>query len=452
MPHSLFSRLRSAWGDPDAVRWCILPLLCVAIAGNYYEYDAIAPVADFLRSERGFSQAQIGMLNAVFSLPNIVFALLGGVFIDRFGPARVALWAGAACFVGALFTAVGSPYAIMVFGRLIFGVSEEALFIALLAGLAQWFSRRGTALAMALFLCLARVGSYGADTSPGWAHALYAQGWQAPLWLGAAITGLSLVATSLYSLIDGKFRERRAQVAAAACAAPVRGWWSDLMSFDRSYWYILVLHVLYASVFFPFRSTFAIEYFQDAKGLSLEQAGLANSWVFFAAIFATPLFGFIADRIGHRALLLTAGTLLLSLTFLLLGTTHGNLWISTSLMGISFAVVPAIIWPATTLLVDARRLGTAFGLINMLQNVGLAAANLTAGWLNDAAAAGPHNPQGYAPMLWFFGCLSLVALAAVVLLWRRESGPHNHGLEAGRPRAERAPRSGGAPATLSSSE
>ena len=48
----------------------------------------------------------------------------------------------------------------MVAGRFIFGVSEGAIFIALVAGLAQWFSRSGIALATALYLSLARVGSY----------------------------------------------------------------------------------------------------------------------------------------------------------------------------------------------------------------------------------------------------------------------------------------------------
>ena len=372
-------------------RWWVLFFLCIAIAGNYYEYDAIAPIADFLRNQRGFTQSQIGMLNAVFSLPNIGLALIGGLLIDRYGPARVALWTAGTCFLGSALTAIGSPYAVMVCGRLLFGVSEEALFIALLAGLAQWFSKGGTALAMGLFLCLARVGSYAADTSPTWARAVYDRGWQAPLWLGAAVTGTSLAAACVYKVMDAKSGPR---IERSAPAHSPRAHWSEAFSFDRSYWYILALHVLYASVFFPFRSTFAIEYFQDAKGLSLQEAGLANSWVFFAAIFATPVFGFIADRYGHRALLLTFGTLLLSLTFLLLGTTHFSLWISTAMMGISFSVVPAIIWPATAMLVDAKRLGLALGLINTVQNAALAASNILAGWLNDAAGAGPAQPRG----------------------------------------------------------
>ena len=414
------------------LRWWILGLFSIAIAGNYYEYDAIAPVADFLRTQRGFTQSQIGMLNAVFSLPNIALALVGGLLIDRYGAARVALWTAALCFIGAVLTAVGSPYAIMVLGRLIFGVAEEALFIALLAGLAQWFWRGGTALAMSLFFSLARVGSYAADTSPGWARSLYERGWQLPLWLGAAITAVSLLAAIAYFFID---RKAPPTSRAPVVTAPERLVWSDIWSFDRSYWYILGLNVLFASVFFPFRSTFAIVYFQDAKGISLQQAGLANSWVFFAAIFATPVFGYIADRFGRRALMLMLGTVLMPLTFLILGATHWSLWVSTALMGISFSVVPAVIWPATAMLVEPRRLGTAFGLINVLQNLGLAVINLAAGWLNDAAGAGPGNPAGYQPMLWLFGGIGFLAFVSVALLWRRESGPHAHGLETFRQRA-----------------
>jgi MFS family permease len=421
-----------------AGRWWVLVLLSIAIAGSYYEYDAIAPVAGLLRADRGFTQAQIGLLNAIFSLPNIFLALLGGVLIDRLGPAKVALWTAALCFLGAALTAFGSPYALMLTGRLIFGVSEEALFIALLAALAQWFSRGGAALAMALFFSFARIGSYAADTSPGWAHGIYARGWQPPLWLAAFLTAGSFAAAAIYCLED-----RRAR-AAGKLPLPSSGQRlcaSDLVSFDLSYWYILALNVLFASVFFPFRSTFAIEYFQDAKGLTLEQAGIVNSWVFFAAIFATPLCGYLADRLGRRSLMMMVATLLLPLVFLILGVTDWSLWISTALMGVSFSVVPAVIWPSTAMLVEPRRLGTAFGLINMLQNLCLAASNLAAGWLADRAHAGPAHPAGYDAMLWYFGLLSLVATLSVALLWRRESGPRGHGLE-----TFRAARSGGSAA------
>jgi MFS family permease len=281
---------------------------------------------------------------------------------------------------------------------------------------------------MALFLSLARVGSFSLDTSPSWARSLYDSGWQAPLWLGAGITGLGLAAAIAFRLIDSK----RPPPALRSAVKRQRTSWSQIWKFDLSYWYILGLHVLYAAVFFPFRQTYAIEYLQHAKGLTLQQAGNVNSGVFAAAVFATPIFGLLADRIGHRALLLTLGTLLLPITFAILGLTDLSPWISTVLMGVSWSLVPAIIWPSTTLIVPPHRLGAALGAITLLQNVGLWTSNRCAGWLADKAGAGPANPQGYSTMLVFFGVVSLAALASVVLLWLRERGPRGHGLEMAR--------------------
>jgi len=177
------------------LRWLALGLAAAAIFSSYYESDAIGPIADMLYRQRGLTQFQIGDLTAVISLPNILLALVNGVLIDRFGAARVTLWAALIGFGGAVLTAIGEPYDLMWLGRFIFGVSEGAIFISLIAGLAQWFSGRQISLAAALFLSFARIGSYSLDKSPRWAHALYEGGWQPPLWLGAAITGLGLVAS-----------------------------------------------------------------------------------------------------------------------------------------------------------------------------------------------------------------------------------------------------------------
>ncbi|HEY2808993.1 MAG TPA: MFS transporter [Steroidobacteraceae bacterium] len=410
------------------LRWVALGLAAVAIFSSYYESDAIGPIADLLLRQRGFTQLQIGDLTAVISLPNIVLALFNGLLIDRYGPARVTLWAAAIGFAGAVLTAIGTPYQLMWAGRFVFGISEGAIFISLMAGVAQWFSRSGIALAAALFLSLARVGSYSLDKSPVWARSLYEAGWQPPLWLGVAITGAGLLAATGFVVLD------RMVPRAAVLSAPRTGRfsWAALWSFDLSFWYILGLHVLYAAVFFPFRQTFAIEYLQHVKGLSLQQAGSVNSGVFATAVFATPLFGLMADRLGHRALMLTVGTVLLPVTFIILSLTDLPPWVSTALMGVSFSLVPAIIWPATTLIVDPRRLGIALGLITLLQNVGLWGSNRIAGWLADRAAAGPDNPAGYDPMILFFGLLSLTALTSAVLLWQRESSARGHGLELAR--------------------
>ena len=123
------------------------------------------------------------------------------------------------------------------------------------------------------------------------------------------------------------------------------------------------------------------------------------------------------------------GSALLLPVFLILGYTDWSLWISTALIGVSFSLIPAVMWPAIPYLVEERRLGTAYGLMTMLQNIGLTVCNLGAGALNDWAGASAQNPKGYLPMLWLFGLLSLAGLVFSWLLRQREIGPHGHGLE-----------------------
>ena len=47
------------------------------------------------------------------------------------------------------------------------------------------------------------------------------------------------------------------------------------------------------------------------------------------------------------------------------------------------------------LLVDQSKLGTAYGLMTMIQNIGLAGFNLMVGWANDYSSAGADKPCGY---------------------------------------------------------
>ena len=88
------------------------------------------------------------------------------------------------------------------------------------------------------------------------------------------------------------------------------------------------------------------------------------------------------------------------------------------------------IWPAVPYLVEPSRLGTAYGLMTMVQAIGLTTINLAAGALNDANGASAENPAGYRPMLWLFLSLSLFGFLFAYALRKRETGPHGHGLEA----------------------
>ncbi|WP_331610369.1 MFS transporter [Povalibacter sp.] len=391
----------------------------LAMLGNYYIYDSIGPVAELLSRQLGWSDTQIGTLNAIYSLPNIVMVLIGGVLVDRYSARSVTLFTSVLCLLGAIVTALGSEFPVMVAGRLLFGLGAETMVVAVTVAFAQWFVGRYFALMLALNITAVRFGSYLADRSPTFASDLYAQGWQSPLWLAAAFGVLSVVGALAYWIID---RHEAARGTLAIAPPSDRIDWSNLLRFRVEYWLIVGICVTFYAVIFPFRSTFSIKYFQEAHGLTLEAASTLNSHVFLAAMFLTPVFGLLLDRVQRHGLLLTVGALGLPVSFLLLASNGTeNLTAATVLLGASYSLVPAVLWPAVARYCSAEQLGTAYGLMTALQQAGVFVANIVAGYVNDRGGASVANPAGYDAMLWFFGLLSLAAFVFAILLSRQRS-------------------------------
>jgi MFS family permease len=394
--------------------WTVLALVAVANYGNFYVYDSIGPVAELLQRMRGFTDTQLGMLNAVYSLPNIVLLLVGGLMVDRLGIGRMFVWTAAICFVGAVVTALGTGFNGMVAGRFLFGVGAETFNICALAAIVRYAPARYPAFAIGASLAIGRAGAFSVDMSPTWFAGAYAGGWQPPLLIAALLAGVSLLGAAGYAWIDR--RERRGAAPAAEAGSPAFAW-RDVYRFGRAYWYLVALCALWYAAVFAFRSTFAIKYFQHAHGLDLAAAGAINAYVFLAALVTTPIFGWACDRRRRYAPLLAFGALLLPLAFATLGFTQRSPWLGSALIGVSYSVVPAVMWPLSARVVPAARYGTALGLMWVVQNAAIAGANLVAGQLNDRFGAGAANPAGYQPMMLFFIGCGLVGSVFALLLW-----------------------------------
>ena len=143
---------------PASWRWAVLIAISVAMFGNYYAYDSIGPVADSLQKILGFSDTQIGTLNAIYSFPNIIMVLIGGIIVDRFG-ARLSTFVFASiCTLGAVITALSPNFYVMAAGRLIFGLGAESMIVAITVIIGQWFIGRQLGFAFGVNLAIARAG------------------------------------------------------------------------------------------------------------------------------------------------------------------------------------------------------------------------------------------------------------------------------------------------------
>src|SRR5579871_3338836 len=203
---------------------------------------------------------------------------------------------------------------------------------------------------------------------------------------------------------------------------------ASIKNFTAKVWLIVALCVVFYAAIFPFQ-TFAVKFFIEAHGTSREFGGFLSSMLTLFAMIATPLFGLLVDRVGKRALFMLLGSSLLIPVYLMMAYTHVSLYVPMAMMGIAFSLVPAVLWASVAYLVDQARIGTAYGLMTMLQNIGFGGFNLLIGWSNTHYHAGPDNPAGYNPGMWIFSILGFLGMFFAFWLRQRELGPHSHGLE-----------------------
>jgi MFS family permease len=103
-------------------------------------------------------------------------------------------------------------------------------------------------------------------------------------------------------------------------------------------------------------------------------AGGITSIVIFASMVCAPFAGGLLDRIGRRASAMLIGSLLLIPAHLAMGLTTWSPIPSMIVLGAAFVLVPAALWPSVPMVVEPSRVGTAFGLLTAIQNVGLMAS------------------------------------------------------------------------------
>src|SRR5258707_12031500 len=97
-------------------RWMVLIVVALAMFGNYYVYDCIAPIADLLAKQLGYSDSNIGLLQAIYSIPNVFMVLIGGYVVDRIGTRKAVFLFGVLCFVGSAVTTLSGALSVMATG------------------------------------------------------------------------------------------------------------------------------------------------------------------------------------------------------------------------------------------------------------------------------------------------------------------------------------------------
>ena len=161
----------------------------------------------------------------------------------------------------------------------------------------------------------------------------------------------------------------------------------------------------------------------------------------------TPFLGSFIDYKGKGASMLMLGALIMivcHLSYAFLLPIFPNYWFAlliTIVLGVSFSLVPAALWPSVPKVIDGKILGSAYALIFWIQNIGLcfvpkiignvlASTNPGVAEAREAAEAAGQVIPAYnytVPMMIF---ASFGVLAFVLGIWlKREDKVKGYGLE-----------------------
>ncbi len=357
----------------------------------------------------GLSGASYGLLFSAYSVANVflLMLLLAGVLVDKLGIKLSGILYGFLCFLGAAITAVGamsnlpsllgplygwlqtaflpgwSPeLKVMLLGRAIYGVGAEAILVVNNKVLARWFKGKELAFAYGLNLTIMRLGTFLALNIQVPAADIW--GLRGSLWFAAVLMGVGFATFFIYLWLERISRHRQGAPAAPVAGGPEEKFRiREIFSFSPSFWFISMLCVTFYSAVFPFQS-YAPDILQQKFGYSDALAGTMTSLLIFGTMIFTPIFGFCVDKYGKRATLMVFGSLLLIPCHLLIGYTHFPPFVPIFAVGIALSLVPAALWAAIPMMVPENRLGTAFGVIGYIQNVGLMLFPWLAGMIADA--------------------------------------------------------------------
>jgi len=414
-------------------RFMVLAFAALMAFGSYFAYDSVGAIETTLIQVFHTDRAAIGAMYTMYSVAAVFAVLAGGFLIDRVGVRLSSLIFSSFVVAGAALVAWAPSLPLLYAGRVLFGIGSESMYVAQSAIIARWFRGKELAMAFGITLTIARLGTLFSFNTEQLLASRF--GWREALWIAAGLCLASLVCNWIYTLMD-QHAEPILQLPEAGSGDKIT--WSDVGKFRRSYWYAVGICVTFYSAIFPF-TALATDFFHDKWGMPMASAEglgfLAGVFYNFTHMFTTaqgttsiiiaasmllaPFAGNLVDRVGRRATLMVVGSLLIVPAHLLLGLTYFSPAVSMIVLGAAFVLVPACIWPSVPLIVDARCVGTAFGLMTAIQNLGLAACPVANGALRDAT-------HGYTASQIMFAVLGFCGLIFSILLLRadRREGGH----------------------------
>ena len=437
--------------DSFIARWSALILIALMMFFAYMFVDMLSPLKELLETTLNWNSSTFGTYAASEYFLNVFcfFLIFAGIILDKMGirftgilsaslmviGACIKFYAMSEYFVGtgleswlgSWWIALPASAKLSCLGFMIFGCGCEMAGTTVSKAIAKWFKGKEMAMAMGLEMSIARLGVFAAMWLAPMVSNGFGQSVSAPVLFGAVLLMIGLIFYSVFVVMDSKLdKQLEAAGELKEEASEEEFKFSDLGKIftSKMFWLVALLCVLYYSAIFPFQR-YAPDFLN--KTLGIDNGAQLFSCFPILAMVLTPFLGGFIDRKGKAASMLMIGSLImiachLSFAFLLPLFPSKALAVAIiAILGVSFSLVPAALWPSVPKIIDERILGSAYCVIFWIQNWGLLLVPIVIGKVLDATG-------GYTLPMVIFSSFGVVALLIGMLL-KREDKKKGYGME-----------------------
>ena len=403
-------KLQKLMNDSAPARWAVLILIALMMFFGYMFVDVMSPLESLVEAERSWVPEVFGTYAAAEYILNVCgFLILAGIILDKMGIRFTGILSAWLMFAGAAIKFIGisdwfqttsfchwlgtwwvtmpGSAKMAALGFMIFGCGCEMAGTTVSKAIAKWFKGKEMALAMGIEMAIARVGVFAIFSISEPIASKFGTV-QAPVAFCTLLLLIGILNFLVFSVMDKKFDNQLAAVGSAnqEDSSEEEFKISDLGKIFSSlnFWVVALLCVLYYSAIFPFQR-YGANMLQCNLGIDAGTASSIFRWFPIGAAVITPFLGSFLDHKGKGATMLIWGALLLiccHLIFAFVVPATGSAFIAYAtivILGISFALVPAALWPSVPKIIEEKVLGSAYCLIFWVQNIGLCLVPLLIG-------------------------------------------------------------------------
>ncbi|XP_058794311.1 major facilitator superfamily domain-containing protein 1-like [Phymastichus coffea] len=402
-------------------RFIGLTFMCFLGFGSYFCYDNPAALQDKFKTDLDMPASKFVLLYSIYSWPNVILCFIGGFLLDSvFGTRWGTIIYMTLTMCGQLLFATGvylNIFWLMMLGRFVFGIGAESLAVAQNSYAVLWFKGKELNMVFGLQLSFARVGSTVNFLIVGSIYKYVSEtlGYDGAQCIGIVLffSAMTCMGSMICALLLGYMDSHAEKVLKRnEGPQPELVKLTDVKDFKNIFWLVAGICVAYYIAIFPFISLGKL-YFIRKYEFEPDAANTVNSLVYSISAIASPLFGILVDKIGRNVLWVATSIIGSLFAHGLLAFTYVTPYVCMVLLGISYSMLASSLWPLIALVIPEHQLGTAYGIAQSLQNLGLAVMSILCGIIVDN--------HGYFMLELFFLAWLWISLVTAVAIWISDS-------------------------------